>query len=453
MSARDDFEVAVARWARERLISEGWVFIDESDYLPLAAEVGLNEMQAGLVMKGLESRGLVFREGRHYKDALPLILAFEIEADRTAFYESNVGRRELLAAAADALDAGETGIEYTGGASDNYTSRSWNEAAAAAQALEVLGHGDYRPTLGKHFYFSITIDGYSVARDADQLAATLPVSADEDPETSATVDVGPSDAFTSPPVTGGRQAQAFISYSHKDRPFALALHEQLVAQEVDAFIDEVDIEIGESLIRKVSDAIVEGDFVVALITEHSVNSEWCRKELSIAVTDGINNKRVKVLPIVFGGVEPPRELSDVKQLRVDGEPDAGKVAARLIHAMTRLRGLTGNTVDRPADRESITTSGWTISHTDGLVGSEGRDAAVYLWWIERGDHIRPLTVFISGTAMASVDSGLPQEVARAKQTDGRSVVEAVLREDNPPRCVMVSTQGIRPMDEDEPTDG
>lgn len=262
---------------------------------------------------------------------------------------------------------------------------------------------------------------------------------------SATVDVATTNAVARSAVSGGGQIQAFISYSHKDQPFALALHEQLVAQKVDAFIDEVDIEVGESLIRKISDAIVDGDFVVALITEHSVNSEWCRKELSIAVTDGINNKQVKVLPIVMGAAEPPPELSD-KQLRVDADPDPAEVGQRLIAAMNRLRGM-------PSAEDVEILPPWTISHTDGLVGSEGRDAAAHLWWIKRGEEVRPVTVFISGTPLASADSGLPKEVAEAKRTNGRSVVEAFLGQDDPPRRAMVSTQGIRPMDKDESADG
>lgn len=439
MTARDDFEVAVARWARERLHSEGWVFIDAGDFVPLAEQAGLNETQADLVMRGLENRGLVFRDGRHYKDAVPLILAFEMEAERPAFYESNVARRELLAAAADAIDAGDAGVEYTDGAADNYTPRAWNEAAAAAQTLEALGYGEYRPTMGKHFYFSANIDGYSVARDESVLAASLPISAVEDPEASPAGEFGQADNV---PAASGRQIQAFISYSHADKELALALHQHLVAQEVDAFIDEVDIEIGESLIRKISEAIVEGDFVIALITEHSVDSEWCRKELSIAVTDGINNKRVKVLPIVVGAVEPPPELSDVKQLRVDRDPDAAEVATRVIQAMSRLRPSP-----KPLAAEVVRL--WTISRTDGPVGSEGRDAAAHLWWIKRGDDIRPVTVYISGSALAAGDSRLPQDVVAAKRTDGRSAVESLLVADDPPRRVMVSTQGVSPMSNED----
>jgi TIR domain len=337
VTARDEFETAVARWARERLLSEGWVYFDEGDYQPLADELGIGSGQADLIIRGLEERGLIYQEDRHYKDALPLILGYELQVDRRAFHESNHARRELLLAAADALDKGKTSIEYTDGDSGNYTSRPWSEAAAAAQTLETLGLGDYRPTLGKHFHFSVNADGYELAHDGGSLATTLPSSAEEDPESPALV---PMEVARPEPVDVTRASsgaiRAFISYSHRDQQFALALHRHLAELDIEAFIDEIDIEIGESLIRKISDAIIEGDFVIALISEHSVDSEWCKKELSLAVTDGINNKRVKVLPVVFGGIDPPAELSDTKQFRLPTEPDPGEVAKRLLKAMRRL---------------------------------------------------------------------------------------------------------------------
>ena len=44
--------------------------------------------------------------------------------------------------------------------------------------------------------------------------------------------------------------------------------------------------------------------------------------------------------------------------------------------------------------------------------------------------------------MASDNAGLPQEVAQAKDTNGRSVVATLVSVDDPPEEVMVSTAGI-----------
>jgi hypothetical protein len=62
---------------------------------------------------------------------------------------------------------------------------------------------------------------------------------------------------------------------------------------------------------------------------------------------------------------------------------------------------------------------WLVVRTDGSVSAGRRDASAYLWWIQRGDERRPVTIYISGSAMASANDYLPEDVAAAKNTNGR----------------------------------
>jgi len=71
-----------------------------------------------------------------------------------------------------------------------------------------------------------------------------------------------------------------------------------------------------------------------------------------------------------------------------------------------------------------------------------RDAVAYLYEIRRGDETRRIQVFISGTVMASANQHLPPEVARAKETNGRSVVATLLALEDPPEQPSVTTAGI-----------
>jgi hypothetical protein len=56
------------------------------------------------------------------------------------------------------------------------------------------------------------------------------------------------------------------------------------------------------------------EFLVALVTEASVGSSWCQKELSIAMTGGLSREGVKVLPVRIGDVAVPPTLADVYYL-------------------------------------------------------------------------------------------------------------------------------------------
>ena len=103
----------------------------------------------------------------------------------------------------------------------------------------------------------------------------------------------------------------FISYSHRDQQFVLALVEELRSRGASIWIDQVDLVVGDSLIQRIGSAIEEGDFVVAVISSSSIESPWCQKELSLAVTHGVNEKRVNVLPIRLEEVAMPAFLQDV----------------------------------------------------------------------------------------------------------------------------------------------
>ncbi len=102
----------------------------------------------------------------------------------------------------------------------------------------------------------------------------------------------------------------FISYAHDDLEFALALIRELQAKGIDVRYDQVVLYVGDSLIERLSAEIVDGDFLVAIVSPDSVSSAWCRKELSIAQVDGIDQKRVKVLPVRYRHAVMPPALRD-----------------------------------------------------------------------------------------------------------------------------------------------
>lgn len=347
-------------------------------------------------------------------------------------------------------------------------------------------------------------------------------------------------------------SSAFISYAHEDQEFVLALYEHLQNQGLDIRYDSVVLQIGDSLIETISREIVEGDFLIAVVSPDSVQSSWCQREVAIAATQGIDQKRVKVLPVRYRGAEMPPMLTGIywadadtqsvetvaRRLaaaigahiagrgdeeaaaeaeaadEADGERGHAEVAGdatveqierladavwvvfeewgRVLDGAANLRDL-GNTQRRLrwalenlpdhvrlglplvaqvadadwddlfAEAEEATleadlreemrsvraqvaqglavTERWTILAEIGGRQPENRDAYAYGWRIGRGQDTRPVSVYISGTALA-MDNGLPREVVRAKETRGRSVVQTLLALDDPPRQVSVTTAGV-----------
>jgi hypothetical protein len=346
-------------------------------------------------------------------------------------------------------------------------------------------------------------------------------------------------------------ASAFISYAHEDQEFVLALVAHLQEQDLDVRYDQVALQIGDSLIRAISQEITDGDFLVAVITPDFFESEWCQHELALAKTQGINERRVKVLPIRFRQAPMPPMLQDTFWGDADRD-DVETLARRLAAAMrANLEGREGDAsqeaeaaeeterlpahaevagdvavaqIDTVAERawdvlarwddvwhgggnlrdivdtqrrlrwaldalpqrvrvglplvEQLAesdddffansesdavepdlreelrsvrtqvaqglpvTQRWVIDAACGPVDAGRRDAVAYLWRIRRGEEARHIEVFLTRTAMQSVNEGLPREVAQAKEEEGRSVVATLLAIEDPPPQVMVSTAGI-----------
>jgi hypothetical protein len=102
----------------------------------------------------------------------------------------------------------------------------------------------------------------------------------------------------------------FLSHSTSDKSFVRNLAEQLSLAGVRVWLDEAEIKIGESLTEKIGQAIWEADFVGAVLSANSIQSNWVQKELQLALQKGIQGRKIVVLPILLELVEIPPFLRD-----------------------------------------------------------------------------------------------------------------------------------------------
>ena len=102
----------------------------------------------------------------------------------------------------------------------------------------------------------------------------------------------------------------FSSHNHRDKEFVRELAGYLRQYGIEAWVDEAEIKIGDSLIEKVGEAIKENAFVGVVISKNSTNSVWVQKELQIALQREITENRKVVLPILLDQTELPIFLTD-----------------------------------------------------------------------------------------------------------------------------------------------
>lgn len=104
----------------------------------------------------------------------------------------------------------------------------------------------------------------------------------------------------------------FLSHSSKNKSVARRLGNDLRRHGAKVWIDEAEINIGDSLIDKISEGIVQMDYLLVLLSRDSSTSEWVKKEVNIALTQEICGKKIKVLPCLLDDCEIPPFLLDKK---------------------------------------------------------------------------------------------------------------------------------------------
>ena len=125
--------------------------------------------------------------------------------------------------------------------------------------------------------------------------------------------------------------KVFISYSHTDESFVRMLLSDVEDLGISTWID-LKLKVGDSLILSISDAIHTADYLIACLSKASVKSNWVQKELAIAMTLGINSKRVFVLPLLLNGID----VSDIPTFLIDALYADFREPSQYDHAVNRL---------------------------------------------------------------------------------------------------------------------
>ncbi|RYD61351.1 MAG: toll/interleukin-1 receptor domain-containing protein, partial [Verrucomicrobiaceae bacterium] len=142
-------------------------------------------------------------------------------------------------------------------------------------------------------------------------------------------------------VTGDSDMPSvFLSHSSRDKAFARKLAERLVAAGVTVWLDEAELNVGDSLLDRISSAIETTDFVAAVISHTSVQSTWVQTELQMAMTRELADRRVRVLPILIEPCELPMYLRDKLYADFSLPDDFDAPFARLLRALGVDRPLS-----------------------------------------------------------------------------------------------------------------
>jgi hypothetical protein len=102
----------------------------------------------------------------------------------------------------------------------------------------------------------------------------------------------------------------FICHSSKDKPFVRKLGDALKAEGVPVWIDEAEIRVGDSIISRIEQAIGDVDYVAVALSPDAVSSPWVQEELRSAMSEQIEERKIKVLPLLVRDCDIPGFLRD-----------------------------------------------------------------------------------------------------------------------------------------------
>lgn len=107
-------------------------------------------------------------------------------------------------------------------------------------------------------------------------------------------------------------ANLFLSHSSKDKSFVKTLAKDLLATGHEVWLDEWEIRVGECIVKKVEEGIENSDYVIIVLSNHSVSSTWVGKEWRSKYMEEIVENEVRILPVIIEDCVVPPLLSSKK---------------------------------------------------------------------------------------------------------------------------------------------
>jgi hypothetical protein len=130
----------------------------------------------------------------------------------------------------------------------------------------------------------------------------------------------------------------FISHSSRDKAAALNLATTLNACSIDVWLDDWELEVGQSLTDELAKAMDVSRFIAILITENYNKTVWTKTEYKKALAREQKEQRTVMLPLIVGEAQIPDFLEDKIYIDLRAEYFSGitKIVG-MIHGLSQFR--------------------------------------------------------------------------------------------------------------------
>lgn len=115
----------------------------------------------------------------------------------------------------------------------------------------------------------------------------------------------------------------FVSYSHADKDKIDLIAGHLLRKRASVWIDRWELKAGDSIINRVQEAVEGSSALLIMLSKASVDSEWCKKELTAGLFRELDEKRVVVVPVLLENCKIPLFLRDKMYADFRSDFDSG----------------------------------------------------------------------------------------------------------------------------------
>ncbi|MBI2305350.1 MAG: toll/interleukin-1 receptor domain-containing protein [Chloroflexi bacterium] len=126
--------------------------------------------------------------------------------------------------------------------------------------------------------------------------------------------------------------QVFLAHSSEDHVKVGRLAYDLRRRGIPVWYDEWELRVGDSLHDKIEHGIRSSGYLMVVLSPHSVESPWVKKELNAALSMELEKRQLFVIPALIAECEAPLFLKDkmYADFRSDYAKGLDQVLARLL---------------------------------------------------------------------------------------------------------------------------
>lgn len=134
-----------------------------------------------------------------------------------------------------------------------------------------------------------------------------------------------------------QEYEVFICHASEDKEkIAIPIYNELESLSIKVFLDQNYIRWGDSFIKIIDHALKKSKFVIAILSENSIDKRWPLKEIHVTLARQIAGDDIKLLPIVVGNEQKTiKQISLISDILYKKWDNNAKEIADEIHALLK----------------------------------------------------------------------------------------------------------------------